>query len=261
MSRIALTTVVIIVSSTASAQDGFHVYEYEGYTDTPLIPGSTFKVHQRDRPQPPRVEVPPAAPEPVKPPSDAIVLFDGSSADSFTGAEWELRDGALVAGDGNLQTRDAFGDCQLHVEWRAPDPPSGAPVNMGNSGVFMMGVYEIQVYDSYSSKIYADGSAAAIYGQTPPLVNACRKPGEWQTFDVIFTAPVFESGKLAKPGALTMLHNGVLVHNDTKLLGATGHRTAPSYTPHASRLPIALQGHGSPVEYRNIWLRDLQPTE
>jgi hypothetical protein len=132
---------------------------------------------------------------------------------------------------------------------------------MGNSGVFMMGLYEIQVYDSYSSKIYADGSAAAIYGQTPPLVNACRKPGEWQTYDIIFTAPAFEDGELARPGAVTMLHNGVLVHGDTKLLGATAHRAAPGYTPHASRLPIVLQGHGSPVEYRSIWLRDLRPTE
>jgi hypothetical protein len=255
-----LTMVVVIVSTTVGAQDGFQVYEYEGYTDTPLIPGSTFRVHERDRPQPPRVEPPPAPPEPAAPPSDAIVLFDGSSTDHFTGAEWEVRDGALVAGEGNLQTRDAFGDCQLHIEWRAPDPPSGAPVNMGNSGVFMMGLYEIQVYDSYSSRIYADGSAAAIYGQTPPLVNASRRPGEWQTFDIIFTAPVFVDGQLMSPGAVTILHNGVLVQRDTQLLGATTHRAAPSYTPHAARLPIMLQGHGSPVEYRNLWLRDLQPT-
>lgn len=259
MRRPSLVTVLLCVPSFANAEDGFFEFEFRGYTDTELIPGTTFRVHQHDRPQPPRVTVPPAAEEPASPPSDAVVLFDGSTLDHFHGAEWEVRDGVLVAGEGNLQTNKAFGDCQLHVEWRAPNPPTGEPVNMGNSGILMMQRYEIQIYDSYSSKIYADGSAAAIYGQTPPLANASRKPGQWQSYDIIFKAPVFEDDQLAEPGTVTMLHNGVLVHSNTEILGATTHRAAPEHIPHPPRLPLLIQGHGSPVEFRSIWIRDLAP--
>ncbi len=259
MRRPSLVMALLCAPSFACAEDGFHEFESEGYTDTELIPGSTFRVHQRDRPQPPRVTAPPAPEEPASPPSDAIVLFDGSTLDQFQEAEWEVRDGVLAASDGNLQTNEAFGDCQLHVEWRAPNPPTGEPVNMGNSGIFMMQRYEIQIYDSYSSKIYADGSAAAVYGQTPPLVNACRRPGEWQSYDIIFKAPVFENDQLVEPATVTMLHNGVLVHDSTKIVGATAHRASPKQSPHVPRLPLVVQGHGSPVEFRSIWIRDLSP--
>ena len=130
---------------------------------------------------------------------------------------------------------------------------------MGNSGIFLMGLYELQIYDSYSSKIYADGSAAAMYGQTPPLVNVCRKPGEWQSFDIVFVAPVFEEGKLVEAARITVLHNGVLVQNHTKILGPTTHKALLSYEPHAAALPLMIQGHGSPVEFRNLWIRKLNP--
>lgn len=252
-----LTVLLVAVGATAE-EEGWFKYEYPGYMDTPLIPGSEFRVHQQDRPQPPRV-IPPesdGAPE-CAPPSDAIALFDGESLEHFQDAEWEVKDGVLVAGTGNLLTKEAYGDCQLHVEWRTPNPPEGEPVNMGNSGIFLMNTYELQVYDSYSSKIYADGSAAAIYGQTPPLVNVCRRPGEWQSFDIVFTAPVFEENKLVEPAWITVLHNGVLVHNHTKILGPATHKAFQPYVAHEATLPLAIQGHGCPVEFRNIWIRKL----
>jgi hypothetical protein len=241
-------------------EEGRFRYEYPGYDDAPRIPGSEFRVHQKDRPQPPRVRPPgPAGGEGPAAPSDATVLFDGTTLDRFEKTAWKVEGGVLVAGAGDLVSRTAYGDCQFHVEWRAPDPPSGRPANMGNSGIFFMGLYELQIYDSFSSKIYADGSAAAIYGQTPPLVNACRRPGLWQSYDVVFRAPVFEEGRLIRPARVTALHNGVLVHDNTEVLGPTAHRAARPYRPHAPRLPIRIQGHSSPVRFRNIWVRTLDP--
>jgi len=252
-----ILTALLLLGSTAMAEEGFHVYSYTGYADTPVIPGSQYVVHQDDRPLPPRVVVAPSDCE-ADPPSDAIVLFDGASLDAFAKNEWTVENGIMTAGHGDIETRRAFGDCQLHLEWRAPDPPTGEPANMGNSGVYLMKRYEVQIYDSYSSRIYADGSAAAVYGQTPPLVNATRPPGEWQTYDILFTAPVYDGDRLLSPARLTMLHNGVLVHNNTTILGATGHRTLPDASAHAPRLPLLLQGHGSPVAFRNVWIRDLE---
>jgi hypothetical protein len=190
-------------------------------------------------------------------PADAIVLFDGTSLDQFQENQWEIIDDYVRATEKGLVTKGKFGDFQLHVEWRSPNPPSGKPNNMGNSGLYIMGRYELQVFDSYSCKIYADGSAGAIYGQTPPLVNVCRKPGEWQSFDVVFTAPRFKGDKLVSPAYMTVFHNGVLIQNNTEILGPTGHKSAKPYQPHAARLPISFQAHNSPVEYRNIWIRDL----
>ncbi|MEO0796836.1 MAG: DUF1080 domain-containing protein [Verrucomicrobiota bacterium] len=246
-------------SLAAIADEGFHIFECMGNYDTPLIPGSEYRVHDKDRPQPPYV-TPPAASEsaPVSAPSDAIVLFDGSSMDQFGETEWKIVDGVLVAGKGNIVTCKPFGDCQLHVEWRAPNPPSGNSCSMGNSGLKFMYQYELQIFDSYSCKIYADGSAAAIYGQSPPLVNVSRKPGEWQTFDVVFTAPDFEDGELKKPGSMTVFHNGVLVQQNTEILGPTTHKNTKPYKAHKRRLPLMIQGHNSPVEFRNIWIRDLE---
>lgn len=253
-----MLTVVLAVSNATAEEAGWFTYEFPGYADTPLIPGSAFRVHQQDRPQPPRVVPPETDVSPgAAPPSDAIVLFNGASLEQFEEASWEIADGILIAGDGNLFTKESYGDCQLHVEWRTPNPPEDEPVNMGNSGIFFMGLYEVQIYDSYSSKIYADGSAAALYGQTPPLVNACRKPGAWQRFDIVFTAPVFDDKKLVEPGWITVLHNGVLVHNHTQILGPTTHKAVESYKAHAAALPLMIQGHGSPVAFRNIWIRRL----
>lgn len=249
-----------IVSNISLKEEGWFIYEYPGYEDTPLIPGSEFRVHQHDRPQPPRV-IPSEVDESMRyslPPSDAIVLFDGTSLDKFEETTWQVVDGILIAGEGNLYTKEAYGSCQLHVEWRTPNPPGGEPANMGNSGIFFMGLYELQIYDSYSCKIYPDGSAGALYGQTPPLVNACRKPGQWQHFDIVFTAPVFANDQLVEPGWMTVLHNGVLVHNHTRILGPTVHRTVEPYKPHTALLPLMIQGHGSPVAFRNIWIRRLE---
>lgn len=249
---------LLAMVATPTPQEGFHQFAYAGYQDTPQIPGTPFRVHQQDRPQPPYVIPDSHRENPGRPaPTDATVLFDGTSLEQFQQSAWQLKEGVLVAGQGSLLTQAAFGNCQLHIEWRAPAPPQGKPSNMGNSGVFFMGLYELQIYDSFSSKIYADGSAAAIYGQTPPLVNACLRPGQWQSYDVIFTAPVFEGSKLIAEGRITVLHNGVLVHDHTKILGPTGHRVALPYKPHAPHLPLMLQGHGNPVEFRNIWIRKL----
>ena len=255
---VGLILALLVMVVTAAQKEGFHQVEYAGYEDTPLISGTPFRVHQKDRPHPPCV-----LPDHYRAnlgtpaPTDATVLFDGSTLGQFQKSAWQVKKGVLIAGQGSLVARSAFGNCQVHLEWRAPSPAQGKPSNMGNSGVFFMGLYELQIYDSFSSKIYADGSAAAIYGQTAPLVNACLRPGQWQSYDAVFTAPVFKDGKLVAEGRITVLHNGVLVHNHTKILGPTGHRVVLPYQAHAPQLPLMIQGHGSPVEFRNIWIRKL----
>jgi hypothetical protein len=164
-----------------------------------------------------------------------------------------------VRGAGTIATAEAFGDVQLHVEWAAPSPPSGDGQNRGNSGVFLMGRYEVQVLDSYRNTTYPDGQAAALYGQYPPLVNASRPPGEWQTYDIVFRRPRFDAnGKLLSKARVTVFHNGVLVQDAVELTGPTAHHARPAYSAHPDRLPILLQDHGDPVRYRNIWLRNLE---
>jgi hypothetical protein len=221
-----------------------------------------------DRPQPPIVRAGPAS-APLPPPSDAIVLFDGTSlakwrsADSTGGpAKWKVEDGYMevVAGTGAIRTDQSFGDVQLHVEWRTPTPPKGESQERGNSGVFLMGRYEVQVLDSYNNVTYPDGQAAAIYGEFPPLVNASRPPGEWQTYDIVFHAPRFDGyGKVVSPARATVLHNGVLVQDNTVLTGPTAHSARMPYEAHPARLPISLQDHGNPMRFRNIWVRELAP--
>jgi hypothetical protein len=163
----------------------------------------------------------------------------------------------VVPRTGDIITREKFGDCQLHVEWAAPNPPRGEDQDRGNSGVYLMGLYEVQVLDSYNAKTYPDGQAAAIYGQFPPLVNASRKPGDWQIYDIIFTAPRFKDNALMTPAFVTVIHNGVVVHNHKALIGATVHRALARYTPHPEKAPLQLQDHSHPVRYRNIWIRPL----
>lgn len=194
-------------------------------------------------------------------PSDAIVLFDGQDASAWAGSEkWSVADGALIAGSGMIQTKQEFGDCQLHIEWSAPTPPSGSGQGRGNSGVFMMGRYEIQVLDSFDNETYFDGQAGAIYKQTPPMVNAMRAPGEWNTYDIFWTAPRFnEDGSLKSPAYVTLVHNGVLVLNHFELLGDTPFHRPPRYEAHAPQGPISLQDHGNPVRFRNIWIREIKP--
>jgi hypothetical protein len=233
-----------------------------GYTDTPKLPNG-WRVHDAARPRPAAVDPGPAPAAPAPAPADAKVLFDGVDLAAFRGrdgdAKWTVADGAMqVNGTGDVETREEFGDCQLHIEWCAPSPAKGESQHRGNSGVFFFGRYEIQVLDSYENPTYADGQAAALYGQTPPLVNACRKPGEWQTYDIVFRAPRFAAdGKLSEPARVTVIHNGILVQHDQPMFGATAHRSLPSYSPHAPKGRIKLQDHGDPVRFRNVWIREL----
>lgn len=222
------------------------------------IPEIAWPVHDTTRPRPQVV-----APDPV--PSDATVLFDGSSLAAWRSprggaATWRITDGAMVAvaGAGDIETAESFGDVQLHVEWKTPrDAKAGQ--NSGNSGVYLMKHYEVQVLNSYQNDTYPDGQAAALYGQYPPLVNASRAPGEWQSYDIVFRAPRFDSaGSLTSPAMVTVLHNGVLVQDHVVLTGPTGHQERPPYEVHPARLPILLQDHGEAVRYRNIWVRQLQ---
>lgn len=192
------------------------------------------------------------------PPSDAVVLFDGKDLSAFDHAEtWKVEEGVAVVGGQMIESKQTFGDCQLHIEWSAPTPAVGDGQGRGNSGVFF-GPYEIQVLDSYGNKTYFDGQAAAIYKQTPPMVNAMRPPGQWNTYDIIWTAPRFnDDGSLASPAAMTAIHNGVVVLNHFQLLGDTPYHRPPQYLQHG-KLPIRLQDHGNPVKFRNIWVRELQ---
>ena len=201
-----------------------------------------------------------------QPPSDATVLFDGKDISPWVAMDgsptkWIARDGALecVPGSGYVRSLQAFGDCQLHVEWAAPNPPHGTSQGRGNSGLFFsFGRYEIQVLDSYENKTYSDGSAASVYGQYPPLVNASLPPGKWQTYDIVWTAPRFDAdGKLISKARETVFHNGVLVQNNVELTGPTGWVGRAPYKAHPERLPIAFQDHGNPVRYRNVWVREL----
>lgn len=193
------------------------------------------------------------------PPSDAVVLFDGHDLSLWDGGDkWLVENGAAVPQGGGITSKQAFGSCQLHLEFATPEKVEGDGQGRGNSGVYLMSLYELQILDSYINKTYFDGQCGAIYKQNPPLVNACRKPGEWQTYDVIFQAPQFDAeGKLLRPACITALQNGVLIQNHFELEGATAWDQAPKYTAHADKLPIHIQFHGNPVHFRNIWVREL----
>ena len=254
-----------VIAGSAFAQQEYR----PGYTDTPFIPGSSWRVHDRDRPQPPIV-APGRGDLGVTPPADAIILFDGNNFDQWVRSDGTapsndvIQDGAFcVSKTGNIRTREEFGDLQLHIEWRTPAVEEGAdPMRQGNSGVFLMGEFEIQILESNETWIYADGNAGAIYGQFPPLVNPARKPLEWQSFQIFFTAPRFEgeaTGKALKaPAYVTVLFNGVLVQHHQEILGSSRHRDVPGpYQVGRERGAISLQFHGAPVEFRNIWIRPL----
>lgn len=239
-----------------------------GFSDTPLLPGLPYHVHDPLRPHP-RVVTPGVLPG--QPPSDAIILFNGTGLSKWTAAHlgtgaytvsphpapWRSAPGyfEVVPGSGDIATKEKFGDVQLHVEWMEPPGVSGASQNRGNSGIFLMGLFEIQVLDSYLNPTYADGQAGAIYGQWPPLVNAVRKPGEWQTWDIVFEAPAFAEGKRTRSAYLTVFLNGVLLHNHKEAMGPTVYRKVARYVDGPSEGPIVLQDHRNPVRYRNIWAR------
>jgi len=200
---------------------------------------------------------------PGPPPADAIVLFDGTDLSQWRSeaggaAGWEVKDGvATVNGSGDIVTKQPFGDCQLHIEWATPAEVKGEGQGRGNSGVIIQGRYELQVLDSYQNKTYFNGQAGAVYSQYAPLVNVSRKPGEWQSYDVIFHAPRFdENGKLSKPATITVLQNGVLVQDNVEIKGPTANQPT-KYEAHPLKQPLVLQDHGNPVRYRNIWIREL----
>jgi hypothetical protein len=202
------------------------------------------------------------------PPADAVVLFDGKEETTAKWKEeggWEVQNGVgLIKSRSGVNTKQAFGDCQVHVEFATPEKVSGTGQGRGNSGVYLMGKYEVQILDSYDNKTYFDGQCAAIYKQTPPMVNACRKPGEWQTYDIVFEAPRFaDDGKVLRPGFVTVLHNGVVVQNHFELQGGTFYDQPAHYDAkgHAEKLPLHLQYHGNPVKFRNVWVREIKPIE
>ena len=234
-------------------------------------PPRQWPIHDEGRPQPPVVDPGPGMERPAPPPADAIVLFDGKdlaqwrSAKDGSPAKWKVGNGAMevVAGTGDIRTERAFGDCQLHVEWATPTPrPGEEGQHRGNSGVFLMGLYEVQVLDSYGNRTYPDGQACALYGAYPPLVNASRPPGQWQTYDIVFHGPRFDgAGKLLRPARTTVLHNGILVQDDREQPGPTAHGKRPPYAAHPDKLPLGLQDHDHPVRYRNIWIRELAEPE
>lgn len=233
-----------------------------GYSDTPMVVDAPeYHVHDPARPQP-EVVVPGEINRytlMASPPSDAIILFDGLSLDAWNGGPWDLSIGYMevVPKSGNLTTKESFGDIQLHLEWRTPAGLVGEGQGRGNSGVFLMDRYEVQILDSYRNVTYADGSAGSVYGASPPMVNASRPRGEWQTFDIFWRGPRFDGEKLTRPATITVLHNGVLIQDHYVLKGESMHKKAAVYTPHGPTGPIRLQEHKNRLRYRNIWVRPL----
>lgn len=229
------------------AKDGSGVY---GHKDSPKQPWSEYRLHDPDRPAPKRVD--PGKAGPMAPiPADAVVLFDGKNLDQFNPTDHTVQDSCIVApvqSKSYLTSRQEFGSAQFHIEWMAPAGFKAPWDERGNNGVFLMGRHEIQIFDSYNEKIYPDGQCAAVYGETPPMVNVTRPPGEWQTYDIFFTAPVWKDGKRVKPGLLTMLHNGVLVHLNTEI---------HDESKPLSKGPLVFGAHNCPVRFRSIWARPL----
>jgi len=266
----AAVTLALIAGTTFGQNKSGSDPGTDGFTDTPLLPGLPWHVHDPARPHP-KVVTP--GPQPGQPPSDAIVLFDGRDLSKWTTARlgraaytigtgpapWKVGNGyfEVVPRSGDIASKEKFGDVQLHVEWMEPGDVHGVSQDRGNSGVFLMGLFEIQVLDSFTSRTYADGQAGAMYGQWPPLVNAVRKPGEWQTYDIVFEAPHYAGERLTRPASMTVFLNGVLLHNHKEEMGPTIYRQVPKYAAGPSEGPIVLQDHGHPVRFRNIWVRRL----
>ncbi|MBL9200721.1 MAG: DUF1080 domain-containing protein [Opitutaceae bacterium] len=266
---LALPFLLLVASAPAAVSTG------TPFSGDPPDATHPWAIHDRNRPQPPRVEpgTSSTATQPGRPPSDAIVLFDGTAAslakweadtkpgDPPAPTKWIVRDGALecVPRSGQIRTKEQFGDCQLHVEWAAPVNVQGNSQGRGNSGIFLMGLAEVQVLDNYNNPTYADGFAGSIYGINPPLANALRPPGEFQAFDITFRRPVYQDGKLVDPGYITVYCNGVLIQDHTPLEGPGGNMRRSSHRPFPERGPLKLQDHGNPVRFRNIWYRPLPP--
>jgi hypothetical protein len=259
----------VLLSSLLLAQSGKPVDRKNrtaptGYSDTPVITGQQWKVHDIDRPRPAMVK---PGLQPGAPPSDAVVLFDGKDMSAWqmnmkketVAPTWKVENGymEITHGSGSVFTKESFGDCQLHIEWMAPPEIEGTSQWRGNSGVLLMNRYEIQVLDSWENPTYADGQAGSIYGQWPPLVNATRKPGEWQTYDIIFEAPRWEGEKLVRSPYVTVIHNGIVLHHRKEIIGPMAHKIVAPMRPHRDEEPLGIQNHDTRVRYRNIWMRRL----
>jgi len=257
MSPSRSTPLFAVIAAVAVLTAGAFAQEL-GYDDTPMQPDGKWRIHDSKRPRPRVVAPGPFVSAPA--PADAVVLVGpGSDLSHWQPTTWPMAEGVLQTGKSMLTTKASFGDIQLHVEFATPSQVAGTSQGRGNSGVFLAGVFEVQVLDSFENPTYADGQAAAMYGQFPPLVNASRKPGEWQSYDIAFQAARFDaSGQLASPAVVTVLHNGVLVHNARAFWGPTQHRRIDPYRPENARGPIRIQDHGNPVRYRNIWVREIR---
>lgn len=255
-----LVTTILTIGAAAFAADQKKL----GYSDTPLIPGTKWHVHDGDRPQPPIITPGKTFSHNAPPPSDAVVLFNGKDFSKWQGGrggevKWKIENDYMeTTKTGIIRTKDQFGDFQMHLEFATPTEVVGEGQGRGNNGVNIFGQYEIQVLDSYNNKTYPDGQASAIYGQFPPRVNASKPPGEWQTYDIIFESPRWnDAGELTKKGYITVLHNGAVVHHRQELHGRTTHRAIPPYRKHPPKGFIELYEHGNPVRFRNIWIRPL----
>ncbi|HWD18902.1 MAG TPA: DUF1080 domain-containing protein [Verrucomicrobiae bacterium] len=264
-----LALTIVAASALAGMVSPAQAENTNGYTDTPMLPSGKWHVHDPARPAPPVVTPGKTFSDGAGAPSDATVLFDGTDLSKWSGekgeARWKVENGYMevAPGTGQITTKDKFGDFQLHLEFAEPEEVHGNSQERGNSGVFLHGIYEIQVLDCYDNPTYSDGQTASIYGQSTPLINACRKPGEWQTYDIVFEGPRFDGDKkLTRPARVTVIHNGIVVQNHQPILGPTGHRTLSKYTgKEPERGPLALQDHHNKVRYRNIWIREIQDEE
>lgn len=257
------TILLFALSAALLAAQQSHGDSERGYNDTPQLPGQKWKVHDMDRPRPPKVT--PGLPLlQENSPSDAIVLFNGKDLSEWVDArdgsapKWKVTNGYMEITTGRLATKQKFGDIQLHVEWMVPKGETSKGQDRGNSGVEIMGRYEIQVLESSQNLTYADGQAASIYGQWPPMVNVSRPEGEWNVYDIFFEAPKMEGGKVVKPAYVTVIHNGVLMHHHKEIIGRAVHRKVATYDVHAAEEALTLQDHDHPVRYRNIWVRRLK---
>jgi hypothetical protein len=262
MKKYLLSLSILACASVVHAEDANKPAPI-GYDDTPLIPGSQWRVHDIKRPAPPVIT---PGQKVGEAPSDAVVIFNGKSTDTLVSKKdggpcpWKNEDGDLVIYGGDVLTKESFGSCQLHLEFKTSPDQKGNSQKKGNSGAFFMDRYECQILDCYNNPTYADGTVGAVYGQTPPLVNASRAPGNWQSYDIVFTAPKLEKGKVVEPAYVTTFVNGVCVQVHTKIMGPTKHKQTTDYSGEfPEKAPLRLQDHKNdpPVHLRNIWIRPL----
>ncbi len=258
--RFALTSLILAIAVVAPSVITAHDLvvpknenESYGYSDSPLQPWSQYRVHDPSRPIPKKLNPTPPTYFPA-PPSDAIVLFNGENLDAWQDTKWKIVDKTVECTSGPLATKEKFGAFQLHLEWCSPANFEGDWGNQGNNGVSLLGAYEIQIFDSFKINNYPDGACGSVYGQTPPLVNACTPAGNWQTYDIYFTPAKFDGDKLVASPRITVVQNGIMVQNNQEIYGSTNHFNLPGKHP-KGKGPIVLSGHGCPVRFRNIWIR------